>query len=402
MKKNLIALAIFGAFSGAALAQSNVTLYGIIDVNYQYTDPDGSNSTTPGSCIPIGGCSSTSGIQSGHQSGSRWGIRGSEALSPNLNAVFTLEGGVDVSTGTTAQAGVFSTTGGRLFGRQAWGGLSGGWGTLVLGRVATFSSGTGSFDMFGNIDPFVTGFGDSSLGSTFTSAGALRLDNSALYQSPTFGGFKFGAGYSFNANGFEAPGSGTNNTQVWFLGASWAGGPFYAAVTYDMISPPNTGSQGTATTPAIFPNDSEQKNLQIGATWDLKFVKLHAAYAKEDDAYYSVGIGVTPVAGEDADSWMAGVSIPLFGGTLLASYQSRDGDPIAVCLGTFSTVTNACNVALTNRQEEIKVWAVGYTYPLSRRTNLYINASDRDGKAFYQNSAAVDRAQYTIGMRHLF
>ena len=82
MKKNLIALAIFGAFSGAALAQSNVTLYGIIDVNYQYNDPD------------VSGSSSTSGINSGHQSGSRWGIRGSEALSPNLNAVFTLEGGM--------------------------------------------------------------------------------------------------------------------------------------------------------------------------------------------------------------------------------------------------------------------------------------------------------------------
>jgi predicted porin len=40
MKKNLIALAVFGAFSGAALAQSNVTLYGIVDVNFQYNDPD--------------------------------------------------------------------------------------------------------------------------------------------------------------------------------------------------------------------------------------------------------------------------------------------------------------------------------------------------------------------------
>ena len=174
MKKNLIALAIFGAFSGAALAQSNVTLYGIIDVNFQYNDPDGS------------GQSSTRGITSGHQSGSRWGVRGSEALSPNLNAVFTLEGGFDVDTGVQAQ-------GGRLFGRQAWAGLSGGWGTLVAGRVATFSSGTGSFDMIGNFDPFLTGFGDSNAYSTF-GIGTLRLDNSALYQSPTWGGFKFGAG----------------------------------------------------------------------------------------------------------------------------------------------------------------------------------------------------------------
>ncbi len=62
MKKNLIALAIFGAFSGAALAQSNVTLYGIVDVGYQYNDPESG--------------SSTSGIQSGHPIGKPLGYPG--------------------------------------------------------------------------------------------------------------------------------------------------------------------------------------------------------------------------------------------------------------------------------------------------------------------------------------
>ena len=61
MKKNLIALAVFGAFSGAALAQSNVTLYGIIDVGFAYYDPASRH------------VSSTKGIQSGIQSGNRWG-----------------------------------------------------------------------------------------------------------------------------------------------------------------------------------------------------------------------------------------------------------------------------------------------------------------------------------------
>ncbi|MDQ3189163.1 MAG: porin, partial [Pseudomonadota bacterium] len=227
MKKNLIALAIFGAFSGAALAQSNVTLYGILDLNFQYNDPDAA------------GVSSTRGINSGHQSGSRWGVRGSEALSPNLNAVFTIEGGFSPDLGIQGPGG----QGGRLFGRQAWAGLSGGWGTLVAGRVATFSSGTGSFDMFGNTDPFLTGFGDSSLGSTFTPSGALRLDNSVLYSSPSFGGFKFGGGYSFNANGTEGAGSGNNN-RVIFLGANFSRGPFFAAVTYDIIDVNDLGSAG--------------------------------------------------------------------------------------------------------------------------------------------------------------
>ena len=381
MKKNLIALAILGAFSGAALAQSNVTLYGIIDVNFQYNDPDAS------------GASSTRGINSGHQSGSRWGVRGSEALSPNLNAVFTLEGGYTADDGMMGQ-------GGRLFGRQAWAGLAGGWGTVVAGRVATFSSGTGSFDMFGNTDPFLTGFGDSSLGSTFSSAGALRLDNSVLYQSPTFGGFKFGAGYSFNGNGQEAAGSGNNN-RIWFLGANFARGPFFAAVTYDVIDLNDSAAAGSATTPARPANASDQKHLQVGATFDLKFLKLHAGYAKEDNHYLTTGLAPDPVAGEDADAWMAGVTVPLLGGSLLGSYQKRSGDPVGVCLGTFLP-TGGCSVALTTRERDVDVWAIGFTYPLSRRTNLYATFSDRDGEGFANNDITIDRKQYTVGLRHLF
>ncbi len=81
MKKNLIALAIFGAFSGAALAQSNVTLYGIIDVNFQYNDPDAAVRHRPAALTRV-----TSRVAAGV-----FAVR--EALSPNLNAVFTLEGG---------------------------------------------------------------------------------------------------------------------------------------------------------------------------------------------------------------------------------------------------------------------------------------------------------------------
>ena len=379
MKKNLIALAVFGALSGAALAQSNVTLYGIVDVNLQMNDPDEGERTT--------------GVNSGHQSGSRWGIRGSEALSPNLNAVFTLEGGYGVDTGTQLQ-------GGRLFGRQVWGGLSGGWGTLVGGRVATFSSGTGSFDMFGNVDPFLTGFGDSSLGSTFTSAGALRLDNSILYQSPSWGGFRFGAGYSFNGNGGEVADDSFNN-RVAFFGANFSRGPFFAAITYDVISFDERGIAGSAATPRVPAGASDQKHLQIGATFDFKFLKIHGGYAKEDNVYFNVGLGVVPDAGADADSWMAGVTIPLLGGNLLGSYQKRDGDSVGVCLS--AVVAGPCPAAaLVTRQAERDVWAIGYTYPFSRRTNLYINFSDSDGEGAFAGSTTFDRKQYTLGIRHLF
>ncbi|MGH6611191.1 MAG: porin [Burkholderiaceae bacterium] len=392
MKKNLIALAIFGAFSGAALAQSNVTLYGIIDVNFQYNDPDTG--------------SSTRGINSGHQSGSRFGFRGSETLATGLNAVFTIEGGFNPDLGTSGQ-------GGRLFGRQVWGGFSGGWGTAVLGRVATFSSGTGSFDMFGNTDPFLTGFGDSALASTFTSAGATRLDNSFLYSSPTFGGFKFGAGYSFNGNGTELAGSGANN-RIQFYGVNFSRGPIFAVVTYDRFDVPDGGVAGSATAPRIAANASDQWNLQAGLTFDLKFIKLHGGYAKEDRVYYTSGLGLQFDPGADADAWMGGVTLPLGpkGGTLLGSYQRRNGDNATVCLNASTTIVcPAANVQTRNR--DVRVWAIGYTYPFSRRTNLYVNFSDLDneqrtvtftatGAVATNTTAEAGRKQYTVGIRHLF
>lgn len=385
MKKSLIALALMGAFSGAAIAQSNVTLYGIIDVNWQRNDPDSGDSV--------------SGINSGHQSGSRFGLRGTEALGGGLNAVFTIEGGYNADTGTSGQGSAAcggpltgvtpsinpcaGTTQSRLFGRQAWAGLSGGWGTFVLGRVAALSSGTGSFDMFGSTDPFLTGFGDSNLGRAFTSANALRLDNSALYKSPNFGGFQFGASYTFNASGPEVPNSDLN-VNGWGVAGSFGAGPFFAVVTYDSFDIPGTDSQST---------------LQAGLTWDFKIVKLHAGYAKDEDmrVFPAVGVPTTTSAfeGQDADSWMLGVTVRLLGGEILASYFERDGDAQQI---TAATPT----AAATFDERDFQTWAVGYTYPLSRRTNVYINFSDTDGEKNLNNSTTWDRKQFTVGMRHLF
>ncbi|MFN7668199.1 MAG: porin, partial [Burkholderiales bacterium] len=138
MKKSLLAVAVLGAMSGAAFAQvapNNITLYGIVDAGLQNQRVTGTNVDS----------ASVSGLNSGIQSGNRWGLRGSEDLGGGLRANFQLESGFNLDNGalaqgttTTVSTAVASTPASvgtatvpsvnRLFGRAAWMGLSGGFG----------------------------------------------------------------------------------------------------------------------------------------------------------------------------------------------------------------------------------------------------------------------------------
>ncbi|MEG2964592.1 MAG: porin, partial [Janthinobacterium sp.] len=119
MKKtafSLAAMAVLAAAAGAAQAQSNVTVYGLLDVGV-----DNTSNASPSK-------GSVSHVSSGGMNTSRWGIRGSEDLGGGLKAVFNLEGGILMDTGAAD---------GALFKRQAYVGLEGSYGRLVLGRSFT-------------------------------------------------------------------------------------------------------------------------------------------------------------------------------------------------------------------------------------------------------------------------
>jgi predicted porin len=83
MKKSLIALAVLAA-SGAAMAQSSVTVFGVVDEAVSYTN----------------GGVNWNGINSGGNATSRIGFRGTEDLGNGLKAVFTLEQGINIDDGT--------------------------------------------------------------------------------------------------------------------------------------------------------------------------------------------------------------------------------------------------------------------------------------------------------------
>lgn len=118
MKKTMIALAVLAAASATAQAQTNVALYGIVDVALRYdTDVQAGKARTA--------------VVSGMMNTSRWGLRGSEDLGGDLKAHFQLEGGINPDTGAQSEAL-------SLFDRRAFVGLSGKWGKVDIGRTPTF------------------------------------------------------------------------------------------------------------------------------------------------------------------------------------------------------------------------------------------------------------------------
>jgi hypothetical protein len=265
------------------------TLYGILDVNYQRNDPE------------VG--DATDGINGSHNSGNRFGLRGSEALGGGWSAVFTLEGGFNIDTGTSGQASgacvptspvnpanaCGGATQNRLFGRQAGGPAAAGtssWPRCLLS--------SGVIDLFGFVR--AAGFG-IGLQSTFF----CRLGVYNALQVAYLGRLHVRRMYC-STRAVRKTGSG-NDVDVIGLGGSWGA----------------VRSMRSSRTTFRHPGRRMTRHLQIGGTFDLKIVKLHAAYAIETSSVFST-VGMT--SGADSDAW-ARASVPLFGGNSLLPTRLR-------------------------------------------------------------------------------
>ena len=167
------------AVAPVALAQTpGVTLFGIIDTGVEYVTDVGSAGQGLWR-VPT---------QTGTVA-SRVGVRGSENLGGGLRAEFVIENGFAPDMGTAAQ-------GGRLFGRQAWVGLSGPWGTVSLGRQYTML-------FWSLLDADLLGPNMYSSGSLDSYIPNARADNAIAYRGK-FGGLTLGATWSFGRDAVNA------------------------------------------------------------------------------------------------------------------------------------------------------------------------------------------------------
>ncbi|VFR46942.1 outer membrane porin [plant metagenome] len=378
MKKTLLAAAVLAGFAGAAQAETSVTLYGIVDVGVGYQQVKGGGLEK----------ASRTGLIDGVQSGSRWGLRGSEDLGDGLRAIFTLESGFNSRTGSSGQ-------GGRLFGRQATLGLaSDNWGTITIGRQTNVSS-----DFFGPIDPFAASYGQSHIGSSFGQTATLRYDNAVKYLTPSFGGFQVGALYSFDINDSAASEFQTNRKdRAINAGLRYVNGPLNVAASYDRLNR-NSAAVGASG------NDRINAWL-VGGTYDFEVVKLALAYGQSKDGWIGSAapglqsgrsIGAEFAGGATGfnsnlyqndlkvKSYLVGLSAPIGPGNLFGSWQRADPNQ------------NVDGVDGSDATQN--VYSLGYTYDLSKRTNVYAYGSYAKNYAFLDD---VKSTAVGVGLRHRF
>ncbi|ARP82819.1 porin [Bordetella genomosp. 8] len=387
MKKTLLAAALLAGFAGVAQAETSVTLYGILDTGIGYQNIRGVDGIDKQSKF---------GMLNGVQNGSRWGLRGSEDLGDGLRAVFTIESGFNSGDGNSAQ-------GGRLFGRQATIGLaSNSWGQLDFGRQTNIAS-----KFFGSIDPFAEGFGLANIGTVFSSSNTTRYDNMVLYQSPVFGGFQVGAGYSFNIDDTNTAQTGfntNNNQRAITTGLRYVNGPLNLAAAYDQVN----RNSAVADSAAGGPGGDRIRAWLLGGAYDFEVVKVSAAYGQTKGGWIqatnltglftsgspNLGGSVLPTNSYSDDfksqQWMVGLSAPIGGATsVFGSWQRANvKDSSLYTSGTFA-----------GEDSNMNVYSLGVTYDLSKRTNLYALGS------YTNNYGFVDGLKSTlvgVGIRHRF
>jgi len=377
MKKSLLVAALIAGFAGAAQAETSVTLYGLVDSGIGYQQVKGSNAS--------GDYKATrTGILNGGQSGNRWGLKGTEDLGEGLKAVFVLESGFDINSGKSGQSS-------RLFGRQATIGLaSDAWGQVDFGRQTNIAS-----KYFSSVaTPFGNDFGISQTGTAFSSSASLRYDNMIMYQTPNFAGFQFGVGYSFNADGnqqFKVSGGDEPNTRAWTTGLRYSNGPLAAALTYDQFKSP----EGNGLNDGV-----NVREWNLGASYDFEVVKVYAGFGQTRNGWFQS----VSALGDGAPSWGKFSTLQANDGLKVNSYALGVSAPVGANGQVLAgwTMADPRNNGNRNGNADLSSqhsFSLGYTYNLSKRTNVYALGS------YVKNVAFQDDLKSTfvgVGLRHKF
>ncbi|CAG4913984.1 porin [Paraburkholderia gardini] len=365
MKLRVLLIPITAAIlvSTDAVAQSSVTIYGIIDQGLNYTN-NAQSIDSSGKRVGRALYSTSSTVMAGNQ----FGLRGLEDLGGGYKAIFTLESGMDVGTGKLQEGGTF-------FGRQAFVGLSAPYGTLTLGRqydsvvdflrplTAAASGGGGTYTSHGNdIDNF---------------ANTYRTNNAVKLTSAPYHGFVVSGMYSFGG----VAGS-TSRNSIYSFGASFAQGPIKVGAAYLKVHNPNQSFFGNNQLSSTTANN-------LGATTGVQGNPVYGGFASAS-TYQVIGAGAQygnstfAVGANYSNIRFGGLGDPASGTLSLTNPFGYSGTAVFNSYATYARYYVTPAIAVTGAYDFLTGGAVNgkppahynqfnaaVHYLLSKRTDIY-------------------------------
>jgi len=439
MQKKIIALAVAAVASGAAFAQTNVTISG--NLNYQWENISGTSPTM-----------STSGIannqpqmsREGHnrvnENGSEIKFSVTEDLGNGLKAMAV------VASGITPDAATAATNGnrGNLGSRDTYVGMSGNFGTVVAGRLSVHYNSADKVDGFfmdtglaASTRGILSGVGSSANNAGGYGLGAGgRLGSTVAYVTPTFSGFNATLGYTRPSVATAATGDGSvvdndgvNGTAAvrkqsgWSLKANFDNGPITAFMSY-LAHSDITGAaignvqwQNSNNTTLISMNDNcivagaalcgtsstamysgEVRGFRTGAAYTFgNGFKIGLIYDNTKTLWRDDS-GNANANDDDLNIkrtvWAIPVSMKFGAHTVAGSYARAGNLDAGGSLSTAASNRNALVDTASTADTGATYWMLGYQYNFSKRTNVgatyaRMDNDQRSAYDFYSNGAMV-------------
>lgn len=290
---------------------------------------------------------------------SRLGVKGSEDLGGGLAVLFQLEGSIGWDGGSTTNQNSGGANQDR-FGptRDSFVGLRGDFGTFRAGYLPGVNQWVYDANLFAN------SIGDPSTMTAFGFGGG-RWSNAVQYISPDINGLDVAFTHAFDEDADVS-------ADRWIARGTYNNGPLFVGLTY--LNQKRDSASDDKTT------------IALTGAYDFDGFKLVGSFSKDDN----IGDGT-----QDRDIWSIGGSVAAGGGNARLQYTGADD-----LSGTSNTGGD--------------MWAIGYDYPLSKRTTVYANYAkvDNGGAAAFRaasrwghgESPGVDgdNSALSLGIVHKF
>ncbi len=309
MNKKILAASILVAMSSSSFADvSAVDIYGTVNMSYDLIK---TNTTVSGEDENLNRISSNF---------SYIGFKGKEVLDQDLSIIWQVEQGINIDGGNGAFGGDSL--------RNTFLGVS----SKKMGTVLAGKHDTPYLLATEELDPFADGMGDynSIIGtaSTLSSVNVFnaRTNNTLMYMSPTFDGFSFNGGYSFqNENGNGS----VQNNKEYSLAGMYNNGPIFGSLSYG----------------------KKVVGVDEAQSWKLGAGYTFATQTKVGVVYEKMSANGAP-SEYDHNTWYVSASHPINAFTIKGALGRAGNNDVA-------SSTSAMFVAL------------GTDYSLSKRTSLY-------------------------------